>query len=368
MGDKFNNIEQQTRALRRCDEQIYQIFDSILNVSIRGYDASGNITFWNYAAEQLSGFKPGEVMGKPLNEIILHTEEAERLLAILKEIDVTNAPYGPAEWKVKHKSGTEKYVYATLFPLRLSNGEKEFICMAVDITGQKQLAKERERLDRLRLIGEMAANLGHEIRNPLTTVYGYLQLLRNKQCCPEHRNKFDLMLAELDRANKIIIKYLFLAGNKATDKKPSDLNQIIDGVMPSLWAKADKENKIIHWAPGNIQTLLLDEHEIRLLVANIVQNALEAVDQGCMIRISTFMDDARVVVLKVQDPGPGIPGELLDKLGTPFVTTKPGGVGLGLAVCFSIAARHNARIFLQPDFTGTSVFVKFSANGNEKSD
>lgn len=80
------------------------------------------------------------------------------------------------------------------------------------------------------------------------------------------------------------------------------------------------------------------------------------------------MDDARVVVLKVQDPGPGIPGELLDKLGTPFVTTKPGGVGLGLAVCFSIAARHNARIFLQPDFTGTSVFVKFSANGNEKSD
>ncbi|HBS59756.1 MAG TPA: PAS domain S-box protein, partial [Firmicutes bacterium] len=75
---------------------------------------------------------------------------------------------------------------------------------------------------------------------------------------------------------------------------------------------------------------------------NIVQNALEAVDQGCMIRISTFMDDARVVVLKVQDSGPGIPGELLDKLGTPFVTTKPGGVGLGLAVCFSIAARHNA--------------------------
>ncbi len=356
---RLRQIEQQTQELRRYDEQIYKIFNSALNVAIRGYDEHGNITFWNNASEQLYGFKQAEVVGKSLNETILGDTEAERLLAILKEIGATDSPYGPAEWKAKQKSGTEKYVCSTLFPIRLSNGKREFICMAVDITEQKQLAKEIERLDRLNLIGEMAASLGHEIRNPMTTVRGYLQFFRNRHCYPEHADKFDLMIEELDRVNQIITEYLFLAGNKATDRKPSDLNRIINTLLPLLCAEANKENKVIDWVKDDIGALLLDENEIRLLVINIVKNALEAVDQGCTISISTFMDDNGTVVLKVQDTGRGIPEELLGKIGTPFVTTKTGGTGLGLAVCYSIAARHDAKIFIQSDSAGTSVSVKF---------
>lgn len=366
---RLRQIERQARELRRCDEQIYKIFNSALNVAIRGYDEHGNITFWNNASEQVYGFNKAEVTGKPLNETIFNDKEAERLLAILKEIGATDSPYGPAEWKARHKSGTEKYVCSTLFPIRLSDGKREFICMAVDITEQKQLAKEPERLDRLNLIGEMAANLGHEIRNPMTTVRGYLQFFRNRHCYPEHADKFDLMIEELDRANQIIAEYLFLAGNKATDKKPSDLNHIIDALMPLLCAEAAKENKIIHLNQGDIETLLLDKDEIRLLAINIVKNVLEAVDQGGIISISTFTDDDGAVVLKVQDTGKGIPEELLGKIGTPFITTKTDGTGLGLAVCYSIAARHNAKISIQSDSAGTSVFVKFlGAKSVEESD
>lgn len=192
----------------------------------------------------------------------------------------------------------------------------------------------------------------------MTTVRGYLQFFRNRHCYPEHADRFDIMIEELDRISQTITEYLFLAGNKATDKEPSDLNCIINTLLPLLCAEANKENKIIHWNKGDIATLLLDGNEIRLLIINIVKNALEAVEQGGTIIISTFTDNG-AVVLKVQDTGRGIPEKILGKIGTPFVTTKTDGTGLGLAVCYSIAARHDAKIFIQSDSAGTSVSVKF---------
>jgi len=358
---RLRQIEQQEQKLQRSDEQIFTIFNSTPNVAIQGFDVCGNITFWNNASEQLYGFRQDEVIGRAAKNVLFDDEGADLLGSILKEINLTNSLYGPTEWKVKHKSGDEKQVYATLFPIRLSSDKKEFICMDVDITEQKRLEEEIKRLDRLNLIGEMAASLAHELRNPMTTVRGYLQMLRNKKCYYDYVNQLDLMIEELDCANQIISEYLSLAKNKSIEKERFNLNQKISKLLPLLSAEAMRENKIITWIPGNIQTLLMDHNEIRQLVINIVRNALEAVEQGGAIQISTFMENG-AIVLMVQDNGKGIPKELLDKLGTPFVTTKTKGTGLGLAVCFSIADRHNARISIQSNNLGTSVFVKFFTN------
>jgi len=357
---RLRQIEQQKQALQRGDEQIFMIFNSTPNVAIQAYDEHGNITFWNNASEQLFGFRQVEVIGRPCKEILLDDEDAGVFISILQEINLTNLLYGPSEWTTKHKSGNEKFVYATLFPIRLSTGKKEFICMDIDITEQKHFAKEIERLDRLNLIGEMAAGLAHEIRNPMTTVRGYLQLLRNKQCYQEHINRFDLMIEELDCANKIITEYLSLAKNKSVKKETHDLNQIINTLLPLLFAEANREGKVIHWTPGDIHTLLLDNNEMRQLVINLVRNALEAIDCGGIVQIGTFMDNG-TIVLQIQDNGKGIPKEVLDKMGTPFFTTKPTGTGLGLPVCFSIASRHNASIVIQSNALGTRIFVKFFA-------
>lgn len=355
---RLRQIEQQKQALQRSDEQIFTIFNSTPNVAIQAYDECGNITFWNNASEQLYGFRQVDVIGRSCKEVLFDDEAARLLAFILQEINHTDSIYGPAEWKAKCKSGNMLYIYATLFPIRLSTGKKEFICMDIDITEQKHFAKEIERFDRLNLIGEMAAGLAHEIRNPMTTVRGYLQMLRNKQYCCEHVNQFDLMIEELDCANKIITEYLSLAKNKSVTKETHNLNQIIDALLPLLFSEANREGKIIQWTPGRIGTLLLDNNEIRQLVINLVRNALEAVEQGGIIKLSTFTENEKIV-LQIQDNGIGIPKEIMDKIGTPFFTTKTEGTGLGLAVCFSIAARHNAKILLQPNTPGTNVSVKF---------
>jgi signal transduction histidine kinase len=108
----------------------------------------------------------------------------------------------------------------------------------------------------------------------------------------------------------------------------------------------------------SIADLILDEKEIRQLILNLVRNGLEAISPGGVIRIRTFSEEDEVV-LSVQDNGKGINPDVLEKLGTPFFTTKDTGTGLGLAVCYSIAARHNARIDIETGPEGTTFFVKF---------
>ena len=355
---RLQQIEKQSTEMKRNDKQIYTIFNSTPNVAIQGYDENGSITFWNNASQKLYGFECEDVLGKPAEKLIFNQEEAESLVAILNQINLTNSLFGPAEWTVRHKNGQEKIVSSTLFPINLSNGKKEYICMDVDITEQKKIEAELERLDRLQLVGEMAASLAHEIRNPMTTVRGYLQMLRNKGCYQEHLTQFDTMIEELDSANQIIKEYLSLAKNKSIERKIGDLNQIIEALLPLLYAEAINESKIITWEPGVSKQLLFDDSEIKQLIINIVRNALEAVEKGGLIHISTMVEHGEVV-LRVQDNGKGIPKELLNKIGTPFVTTKPLGTGLGLAVCFSIASRHNARISIQSSDTGTIVSINF---------
>jgi signal transduction histidine kinase len=109
---------------------------------------------------------------------------------------------------------------------------------------------------------------------------------------------------------------------------------------------------------GVVQELLLDEKEIRQLILNLVRNGLEAMPVGKKLTISTYMEKGEVV-LAVQDEGGGIGSEMLDKLGTPFFTTKEYGTGLGLAVCYSIAARHNAWIEVDTGPGGTTFYVRF---------
>ncbi|WP_042315627.1 ATP-binding protein [Desulfofarcimen acetoxidans] len=103
---------------------------------------------------------------------------------------------------------------------------------------------------------------------------------------------------------------------------------------------------------------LMDEKEIRQLIINLVRNGLEAMTSGKFLTISTYIDNDEVV-LTVQDRGNGIPAEILDKIGTPFFTTKDNGTGLGLATCYSIANRHNASIKIDTGTEGTTFHVRF---------
>jgi PAS domain S-box-containing protein len=238
------------------------------------------------------------------------------------------------------------------------NGESCILSLLTDITELRQMEIEMTRLDRLNLVGEIAASIGHEIRNPMTTVRGYLQILRANKDYLAEIERFDLMIEELDGANSIITEFLSLAKNKMVDMTPQNLNLIISNSLPLIQPKAMSQNQYIKLEMHDLPDLLIDKKEIRQLILNLVNNGLESMSSAGDVTIRTFVEKQEVV-LAVQDKGHGIESKLLEKMGTPFFTTKEQGTGLGLAVCYRIADRHNAKIGIDTSSSGTTFYVRF---------
>jgi|LSQX01.1.fsa_nt_gb signal transduction histidine kinase len=242
--------------------------------------------------------------------------------------------------------------------LDVSEKYKGTVIIFTDVTEIKQMEAAMTRLDRMHLVGEMAASIGHEIRNPMTTVRGFLQMLSGKDVYHEDIESFELMIEELDRANAIISEFLSLAKNKLVKLEMNNLNDIVLNIFPLIKAQATAQDMNIQLGLRKIPDTLLDDKEIRQLFLNLVYNGLEAMQPGGTLHIKTFLRN-KEIILAIRDQGYGIDPEVLDKLGTPFLTTKADGTGLGLAVCYNIAARHNANIDVITSANGTIFTVHF---------
>lgn len=239
-----------------------------------------------------------------------------------------------------------------------------------DITKHKQtessLEKSEEKfrteiahLERLNLVGEMAAGIGHEVRNPMTTIRGFLQMLNGKQECSKYWEYYKLMIDELDRANAIITEFLSLAKERLVCRQAKNINDIIKSLVPLIEADAIITNKYIIVNLSEIPSLLVDDKEIRQLILNMARNSLDAMSPGGYLTIRTYMEGDKVI-LAIKDEGTGITPEVLEKIGTPFFTTKEQGTGLGLAICYGIATRHNAVINVETSEQGTTFIIRFA--------
>lgn len=233
-----------------------------------------------------------------------------------------------------------------------------------DITERRQLEQDVYRLDRLNAVGQMAASVAHEIRNPMTTVRGYLQYFANKQEFTIYNKQFGLMIEELDRTNVIIKEYLALSQHRIIDLQILQLNSIIESLYPLIKADANATNKDITLLLESIPLLYLDEKEIRQLILNLVRNGLEAMAPGGIVTIRTYREQEEAV-LAIEDEGSGIPQHILDDLGKPFQTTKDNGTGLGLAICYRIANRHQATIKVNSSTSGTTFSIYFKLPTNK---
>lgn len=228
-----------------------------------------------------------------------------------------------------------------------------------DITEKKKYEQELSRLDMLNLVGQMAAGISHEVRNPLTTVRGFLQMLSKKPGCRDYNKYFNLMISELDRANDIISEFLALARKKpATNELAyANLSNVIKKICPLLEASALETGHTIDFLlHDKMPHVALNEKEIRQLTLNLVRNAADAMPNGGTITVKTYISQ-NYVVLSVTDQGHGIPANIIDKIGTPFFTTKETGTGLGLATCYSIAQRHGAKLLIRETGPGGTTFV-----------
>jgi signal transduction histidine kinase len=213
----------------------------------------------------------------------------------------------------------------------------------------KHISEQTEnitRLNKLNTIGEMAAGIGHEVRNPMTTVRGYLQYMSNKEELKNYKEQLFLMMEEIDRANEIISEFLSLAKDHTMVFKKESLNKVILELAPLLQTDAMRSNCQIDIQLAAVPDILLDVRSVRQLILNMVRNAIEAMPQGGEVEIRTA-HVRNSVFLVIKDQGAGIPLEVIERLGTPFLTTKENGTGLGLAICYRIVQRHGATISVE---------------------
>lgn len=342
------------KALQESEDRLKTIINNTPNVAIESYDENGTIQFINKASETIFGWVNNEVVGKTLGQLSLDNKIKNKLMEFLETANKTGKPVETREWNFNVKDGIEKSILSTIFPINVSQGKRELIFLNIDITEKKRLEKEMLRLEQLNLIGQMAAGIGHEVRNPMTTVRGLLQLLGAKHNYQKEREYFDLMIQELDRANSIITEFLTLAKNKTIALEMKNLNSVIAVLAPLIESMVRESDQDLKLDLGEIPELLIDEKEIRQMLLNLVKNGIEAMkSRGCLTIKTYKLGDE--VILEVQDEGVGINSEIIKEIGIPFFTTKENGTGLGLAMCYSIAARQNAKIDIE-SANGKTIF------------
>ncbi|MDR3542069.1 MAG: ATP-binding protein [Desulfosporosinus sp.] len=355
-------LRKQNRKLNILNQKLNilnQIMLSKTKNAIFITNADGKVTEFNAFAEKIFGFKKEEIIGKSIFNSKITGD-------FLKNVLNFGKIYENIEIKFKNNNNEN---YICLFDTQPIHDENLKVIGAFgqfrDITDRylaeekyKNTEKEMSRLDRLNLIGQTAAGIGHEVRNPMTTVRGFLQLLGSKEECFKYNDYFTLMIDELDRANEIITEFLSLAKDRVVDLKVQSLKEIVQNIFPLIQADGLVSDKYIHMGLEEVSEIPLDKKEIHQLILNLVLNGSQAMSPGGTMKIRTFMVNEEIV-LAVQDDGKGIAEEVLGKIGTPFFTTKENGTGLGLAVCYSIAARHNAKIDIETGPTGTTFLVRF---------
>lgn len=338
-----------TDHLFRSQERFRKIFES--SPLLKAILSQKDLTFIDINASwtKFTGYNCDELIQQKINSQHFIDEATGKSIDLNKKI---------LNKKIRYETKNGE-VRSGLLSTEMIDIDSEPCTLVVlnDITERVHLENEMYRLDRLNLIGEMAAGIAHEIRNPMTTVQGFLQLTRNKvdKLSPDI---IDLMLEELNRANSIITEFLNLAKNKISVKRNQNLNIIIEALSPLIQAEALRSNKQLMLELGECPDISLDEKEIRQLILNIALNGLDAMTSNGNLTIKTYKDK-ETVVLQIKDEGKGISPEVLSKVGTPFFTTKETGTGLGLAICYSVAKRHDAKIEIETGDGGTTFSARF---------
>lgn len=341
------------KTLRLSEEKFFKTFHESQAIMAIYSIKDQCFTEINRKLTEVSGYSREEIIGKSIDLFWAEPRDKEMALKQLYRFGYIEN----FEYRYRKKSGEIGYVMTSVNCLNIE-GNDYLIASGIDVTELKHYQQEMARLDRLNLIGEMAASIGHEIRNPLTAIRGFLQMIGNKAEYDTDRVFFDLMIEELDRANSIITEYLGMAKDKRVDLQLKTLDQVVISLYPIILSSANQTEARVRLEINKVPQALVDEMEIRQLILNMARNALEAMPEGGVLTIGTRLEEGRIVLF-IEDEGCGLAPEIQDKLGTPFVTTREKGTGLGLAVCYSIAARHKAKIDYKTSSRGTTFNIRF---------
>lgn len=323
-------------SLYEYNENILQSIDQGVMV----VDLFGRVTVFNRGAERVTGYKSEEICEETLSDwkglgnlhqILMRTEDTS---IEGEEIEITKSNHEeiPAE-------------LSTSF-LKDAHGIRSgTIVLFKDLSQVKELKERLLRSERLAILGQMAAYVAHEIRNPLNSINGFSQLIQQKvKNGDQIRDYAEVIMKEAGRVDQTIEEILDFLRFKKPNLRETDVHQILKESLPSFAETAqERDVHILEKFDQDLPRIQADDHQLRQVFTNLLSNAMDSLDRGGEIRLVTQKEDHKLRI-RIEDTGKGIADKDLPYIFNPFFTTKEKGTGLGLSIVRKIIEDHGGDI------------------------
>lgn len=315
-----------------------------------------SISYFSPSHNLVLGYTDSELENVELCKFI-HPEDIENFKNTINNMFKNNKSQS-MEFRYKHKLGHWINFESRCMPVMGDNNYIEHIVIVSrDISERKKAEEFLLQSEKLSIVGELAAGVAHEIRNPLTTIKGFVQLYKKENSSIEFN---DLLLSELERIETITSEMLSLGKPQAIQLKRTDLRNLIENTLDLLQPQAhmnDIQFKLEFEEAAYFITC--EKNQLKQVFLNLLKNAMEAMNEGGEIHINLRKSSDNECIISIQDQGCGIPEELLPRLGEPFYSLKEKGTGLGLMICHKIIKQHHGDIIYKSKVNkGTLVEIK----------
>lgn len=237
--------------------------------------------------------------------------------------------------------------------------------LGIELSAKRALEIQVQRTERLAAVGEMAAGLAHEVRNPLMSIRGFAQLLQEENTNCKQQDYLDIIVRETERMNHLIEQLLYYARPVVNRIEPVQINAIVENVMKLMESQLRPKNiRAVFALDPMLPLVRCDAEQLKQVLLNLLINAIQAIDELGTIKISSlYHANNEYVELLIEDSGRGISPEFLERIFDPFFTTKEQGTGLGLSVAFRLMEAWGGSIRVTSAVGAGSVFVlKFPVN------
>jgi PAS domain S-box-containing protein len=324
------------------------ILDTI-SVGVLTINNKGNITFINNELKKILSLTKGNYLGK--NLAVLTCEDIKQFgERTCTDLVIETLRTGKVFTDEERENFYGKILKITTSLIRDNKGNiTEVVALIQDITEQKRLEKAVMENEKLATVGTLAAGIAHELRNPLTSVRGFFQLLEPELVKSRKKEYLDIILGELDRVNSVITDFL----NSTKPSSPRTYQVETSALLAEiqLLTKSEailREINLHFFCPADIPSLYIDKDQIKQVLLNIIKNAFDAVSpQGKVEVTAQWQPASRKVSIIVKDNGVGMDQQTLTRIFDPFFTTKENGTGLGMAVTYQIIRNHGGEIMVK---------------------
>ncbi|MBN6187357.1 PAS domain S-box protein [Aneurinibacillus sp. BA2021] len=311
----------------------------------------------NQAACDILGVEKRQVINQTIEKAFPGMKEDQGFIssAVLKGVTVTDKAYswfnGDQRFELLVDSDIIKDASG-----RIKGGYYLF----KNVTNMRSFVDKIERSDRLAMIGQIAAGTAHEIRNPLTSINGFLQMMSRSLAeagLEKEKGYTDIMLVEVKRINDLVSEFLLLSKQKEIQYKMVDIEQVCMEIFPIVENEALLRGvEVVLKKEGTLPPVMGDSELLKQVLLNISKNGIEAMGGKGTLTVHLFPMGSEIEIT-IHDTGPGIPTYLADKIFEPFFTTKEEGTGLGLPVCQKIIHDMGGTIRVSNKGYGTTFHI-----------